>query len=454
MAVLTALVTEAISWADAIPLPGMPLYRWQVRIAVPDPTPDPPMIIGEGLIGSAYIADLAWLDVTQDCEGVSYERGSEAGGVPEAGELTLRLRNAERQWSPYRSAWYGPGTVIQIAVGTENNSTFKSQYVGLVTNWKVIDSELGVDSYVDITALEPFFLLAKADRVAVAAVGEGESPSSRLTRIQNDIDWQFGGTSNGLNPNGYGTTATDLSGYPMVEVRKVAQSFDAQVLSDKRGRLAIYGRGLDAVDVDETWFEVGAVISLTSLPNNANKDGGTVPYVTGSFVTANDDTLLISELNLAHAWASGADLVTYTQESVQRYQTRKVTIDDIVNDGDGLSLDWLATEILSRGDTTYRPDSIDVTSLHGEAAVRFLLAAEITQTVPKIEVERLIGGVPELTFENYSICRVSNYVRPCAGTLIWDATFEFDVEATSAAVITEEIASEWDEGLWDAAVWQ
>jgi hypothetical protein len=402
-------------------------------------------VLGNFILGTDVLTGLDWVDVTGYCQGWEWDRGSEPPARPETGLLRARLDQIDpndpsppvESFAPWASFYNGPGTFVRVITMEHVNAptspeslVWTSLFVGMVESWQEQTSALGQLLWIDVVAVEvPTYVMAQVNDVAVAPEGLGDFPFLRIVRLMGAADTDIGNSVDYNLPSSLlrEMQATEMAQNRLTEMYVVADSVDALLYSGKDGQIRLRERGVDEVD----W-----VISTTGEILDADVD---VPVVADSFLTRNDDDLIVASVTLAQV---GATAVTYTNEYlVGRYRRRSTQRLDLVTRDiyANADLDFIADRILARGDETYRPYSVQLDSTMHPNVAAFLSAIEIGEV---LNVRNTLGGLG-IVFSFYSVAKLANRVtvgnddddaRPF---VVWTAGVHFGVEHVSTWTLIE-----------------
>lgn len=398
MTVLSDLCMEPIAITDGVPLgiAGYPGYRFVVQLAIVNSG----SLLGETFIlGASVLGGPRWRDITGDIQGLTYGRGGMPAHRPIAGELALRLHNVADTWAPWTSPFYGPGSMLRVAIG--NGTITKQQFCGQVQAWR--EASVGLDAYdwIDVTVWESMFLLAEVNDHALAGVvGGGETLTQRIDRLLAKADWQF--DRDIASSTAATFQSTDLASDMATELYRTVDSVDATVWPAKDGKLKIRDRA------------TGTGVHWTLAHQDQNPD---------SLITNNDDERILSSVDLARI---GGASVTYTNTGLAgRYQRRSTSRTDLntVAEAGNADLERVGTGMLARARQTYRPVSFEVTSGQGPGPAALIFDSDLT--------DRVTLDHGPVTFTNYAICGYQHAIQIAAAGVYWTTTINLDIEADS-----------------------
>lgn len=374
--------------------------RFAVQVAYPTGAK-----LGSFILGTSKLNEAVWNDVTTDVMSVSWDRGAPTGQRPIAGQLNFQLRNTHRQWSPSQSTYFGPGTFVRVVCGTGTSLT-SVQFTGIVQTWNETFSE-GI-RFVNVTALEPMFVLGGVTNPAVAAVGAGEGLAARVARILDAGQFVFGSEINrGTSVVGTQTfQGTTLDQEILAELSLTVDSIDAVAYGSKLGQIEVLERSA-------AYFSSSYVLG----------PGGNVKIRLDQLTTANDDTILLSQVSLARA--NGTNTLTFTRDGIAgRYRPATTSRSDLITQSD-TDLTAVGTGILNRATQTIRPISVTVVAPVA-AQYAFLTAVDLFYLVN-------VKDSTFLTFTAYSVCRLAHRVTPLKSAVYWECDVEFEPTASSSA---------------------
>lgn len=403
MSLFTDLIAQIPAVTDGVPL-GMdeeyPGCRFVIQAAVVPPGSTLPFTLGTSFLGGPR-----WMDITPDCQGISWQRGGAPGQRPIAGEMTLRLDNRQHKYHPWQSLYYGPGTLLR-AVISDGMRICSYQFTGLVQKW-VEDGE-GLEAYawVDINVWEVQFLLNEVnDNALISPIGAGDDLLARFNRLLAQAAWAFG--LNVFTTQHATFQATNLSQDVATEAYLTVDSVDATLWSGKDGTLYVRDRSRGSGILWE--------IDWPDMHPDAAKN-------------ANDDERILSEVNLAR---TGGTEVNYSNPTLAgRYQKRSTKRDGLITQAEAADADLarVAAGILGRADQTYRPVSLGLDSGQNHIARRLLVEAELTD---RLTIDRLVGGEHRVVFSRYAICAISVGVMVSAAGTHWSGDIGLDIETDS-----------------------
>ena len=372
------------------------LWRFAVEIAIVTNGG----LLGTFVLGTSVLGGPRWNDVTQDCEGLHWNRGGEPTDRPIAGAASIRLNNDSGYWSPWNSPFFGPGTMVRIVVS--DGTTLINQLCGQTVVWNEACEGLGAYEWVDITVWENMFLLSSVDDHGLAGVvGGGDTLTQRVDRLMTQADWQFGIAVFATPPATF--QATDFAQDVLTELYRTVDGVDAVVYPAKDGMLIIRDR------------TTGSGVSWVYERPDQDPD---------SIVTANDDDRILSSVDLARV---GGTVVHFDNAGIagryQRRSTQRTDMITVAEPGDA-DLARVAYGILARGRQTYRPVTFAVESGQGLNQAKMIIEADIT--------DRVTLNHDEVIFADYPICAVEHDVTVAAAGIYWRASFALDIEADSS----------------------
>jgi hypothetical protein len=227
-----------------------------VDINFPGASTTPYLILDDTTRGQLDTNTLAGSDVLVDVSGYvrsgSLIRGSNRVSEPiiryEPGTATITLDNQDRRFDPTNLAGpYVAAGLSEVAArrairlrATYGAVTY-DLYRGFVTTFDVKWPDPGSnDSTTDAICSDAFALFSKVNRVAVGAVGAGETTGARITRILNSIGWP---TADRTISTGDSTVqATTLEGDPAEEMQLVADTELGELYMGGNGKIQFRNR--------------------------------------------------------------------------------------------------------------------------------------------------------------------------------------------------------------------
>lgn len=428
MSVFTDLIAEPIDTSMGVAL-GYSDYRFVVQAAITSTGSPLGTVPGSFILGTSTLGGPRWRDITGYFQGISFSSGGTPGDRPIAGELKIRLNNEGREFSPYRSPYYAPGTLFRIVVG--NDSDLHHVFTGLVQSWNESSEGLRAYQWVDIVVWESMYQLGMVDDLELSSVvGVGETLVQRLDRLVTAASWQFGSEVVGTEPSlSWQYQGTLLAQDILSEMYLTADSIDYQVIPGKDGSIRVVDREIEWVDVAYRVL------------------GTDVATVADSLITQNDDVRLLSDITLG---AVGGTPLVYTNSGIaSRYQKRSQHRTDLITQDPGANedLDKVAAGILGRGDTTYRPMSVQLDTQHGDPVWQFVLFADIGNLC---HIDDEDSGV---RFSSYPICGMDHAIEVMnTGAVHWTCTTHFDIESSSTWAV-RNTDSRWGTATWGSSTW-
>jgi len=397
-----------MDWGVKLGIEGYPGYRFVVRMGIITSG----SLLGPMVLGSAVLGGIRWKDVTADVQGATAERGGSSTSRPKAGELNLRLLNQDQKYSPYKSTFHGPGSLIQVLV--HNGTNVYSQFVGITQSWNETSEGLTAYEWVDIVAWEGLFLWNDVDENAlVTPVGGGETLEKRVDRLATKVNYTF--SYDVVHRPNVGTLqATNLSQDMATELYLTMDSLECMVYCGKDGVLKIRDR---ATGNGRSWF-IGA--------DHYNPD---------LLVTQNDDAKILASIDLARV---GGTAVTYVNSGVAgRYQKRSTKRTDMITVAEGSDADLarVAAGILGRSVQTYRPESVMVES--GQASptswtnnIQVLIEGEICD---RLTIHHPVSNnIQHVVFSNYNIVGLRHGWTVSARGVYWSGQLILDGEVDAS----------------------
>jgi len=399
MTLQTDLCNTPLAASDGVPLglPGYPpSYLFAIQLAITTIG----QLLGTFILGGGKLGGPRWVDVTSDCQGLHWNRGGEPAQRPIAGALSLRLINIGDKWSPWQSPFFGPGTMMRVAVG--DPTTLIPQFCGTTVSWNESSEGVGAYDWVDITVWENMFLLSEVNDHALAGVvGGGDTLTQRVDRLLTQAAWQFDREIMSMSSATF--QATDFAQDVASELYRTVDSVDAVVYPAKDGMLVIRDRA------------TGSGARWTYARPDQDPD---------SVVTANDDDRILASIDLARV---GGSAVTYTNPGLagryQRRSTQRTDMITVAEPGD-TDLARVADGILTRARQTYRPVEFSVEAGQGVTQSKLIVEADLG--------DRVTVAHGTVSFFNYAICLVEHDVEVAGGGLpYWRTVFHLDIEKDS-----------------------
>lgn len=386
---------------------GVPLgtgtNRFAVQIAYPIGA-----VIGSFIIGTDVLNDAVWNDVTRDVMSVSWDRGATAGSKPLAGQLNITLSNTvvneQRKYSPAKSTFWGPGTMVRVIAGDPTSLT-SVQITAITQTWD--ETFTANQRTVSITALEPTFMLVRVDDPPVSPDGSSQQNlNQRVDLICAAAQFPFTRETN------YGAAlagtqlfqATTLTLDSISELQLTVDSVDGQFFMTKTALLEVCERA--------------ALYRTSSYVLGA---GGNVPIKQDALTTANDDRILLSRVSLTRA--GGSFTWSFSNQGVAaRYHASSTSRTDLITLSDA-DLALVGNGLLNRGTQTLRPVSCTViapvTATNTAAAYGFLMAVDLYTVVN-------VRDAAYVTFVAYAVCRMSHTITWIANRVLWECALEFE----------------------------
>lgn len=421
MTLQSDLCEEMLTADSGIPL-GIPGYPATYRLAVQAAVVTVGNLLGTFVLGTGVLGGPRWVDLTKDCEGLHWSRGGAPAERPIAGELNIRLNNDDDEWTPWVSPFFGPGTMVRVAVG--DATTLCSQFCGQSISWNEASVGLEAYSWVDIVVWENSFLLSEVnDHALDGVIGGGDTLTQRVDRLLDQADWAFGREIMSTTPATF--QASDFAQDVASNLYLTVDSVDAVVWPAKHGMLMIADRAM------------GSGISWKLQRRDQDTD---------SIVTANDDERILSSVDLSRV---GGTVITYENHGIAgKYQRRSTTRTDLITNAEpgDADLQRVADGMLARARQTYRPVTFAVESGQGFNQAQLIVEADITD---RMTIDIGLPAHEQLEFTGYSICGMEIDVQFGGGGTYWRGTITMDIEADSAwEVIPPEFAL-WDSTRWD-----
>jgi hypothetical protein len=359
--------------------------------------------VGTFTLGTSKLTDATWQDITSSVMSVGWERGASAGQRPLAGQLDITLRNNTRTYSPGVSTYYAPGTMIRVVCGDPTSIT-SVQFTGITQTWN--EAFDGNVRFVNITALEPMFMVGQVDDLAVDPIGSGDNLTQRIQRLADNATFPFSLETNrgGALAGTQTFQATTMAADTLTDMYLTVDSVDGLLFSTKAGKLGVCERA---------GFYVSSAYSLGA--------GGNVPVKIGALTLTNDSEILLSQVSIARA---GGTEQTFSQPGfAARFYASTFSRDDLLTNADA-DLATVASGLLGRGTQTWRPVSAVVES-KSTAAFGFLMGVDIGTVVD-------VKDSTFVTFGAYSVCRLAHSIQPLNRVgQMWTCTVEFEPTSSS-----------------------
>ncbi|WDZ87180.1 hypothetical protein [Micromonospora cathayae] len=283
--------------------------------------------IGDPVRGRIGTATLAPDGLMLDCSGrlmaLSVQRTStrRAGPLVEhnAGTATITLLNNDGLLDPAVLGQPAPGAEIRIR--KRHGDITYPVFRGYVKSW-LPEHRHPDHAVVVVTATDGMELLANTDRVAVAAVGEGETTGARIGRILDSVGWPA--TDRSIMTGDSTVQATTLEGSALQEIQRVVTAEAGQFFVDQQGNAVFTSRRL----VLQT--DLGATFG-------SNRAGGEIPYV-GRPGMSYDREQLVNRVRATRA--GGVEQVVSDPTSVARYRESTHTETDLLLQTDADVQSW------------------------------------------------------------------------------------------------------------------
>lgn len=362
--------------------------------------------VGSAFVGSSWVSEYQWLDLTPEVLGVQYTRGAPSGaqGTPrmDVGTATITLSNNPDAATPnFYSAYnrnltnytetgiltsglnreYTPGALMRIClykpyatstvyakdsdnVTYINRLNWQPLFTGLVETWDE-SLQIGNQSQITIQLAETVSFFAGVETTAVTPVGAGDIPVQRFNRLATASAWPYGITkTTGWNATKYALTndeftlsATDMSMNRLAELYLTGDSIGhhCPVMSARDGSLRI-GRISGALDRP----------AFTSKAYRCTNLEVTVPamtyhYYAEPFTVTNNPDFVINDVSMNR---SGGSAQTQTNTaSVAKFGTRSYARSDLICETDAMSAEsgnyllWVYGGIAMSGATVESPDT-------------------------------------------------------------------------------------------------
>lgn len=415
-----SLIAAPIDNTTGIPA-GYLTWRYVIRVAKAPSN----KVLGTMILGTDVLADLTWVDVTGNAQGLKGERGATAGVRPGAGEFSFWLDNTSAIYDPYLSIYHGPGILVQVLFGTAADT--RPVATGLATKWDESSQGHNAVRTIDVEVLETISVLGESNRAAQAPAGAGESIGPRAARIINNAGWAFGGTVTTDAPHfSWGLQATTLAQTSWADLLLTVDSLAVQAVSAKNGALAVTER-------DRGQLAAG----LRTIGPNTPAAGGTdIAYVDDSIVTANDDDTLLGHIDLARV---GGTAVGYNQSGIQgRYQDRSTQRYDLITQDPGANADLAryAADAFGRGKQPYRVEAVDLQAIGGDVTASTAKVWEfftLMEIGTRIAIAKPDSDTHGILFSGLLVCGYSFAISTLAtgGGVALSATVRTAVQASS-----------------------
>lgn len=393
---------------------------WHLGVQILLPT-EPGSLYGVAKYDEANYSLLSWWDISEWVRGMTWTRGAlEFDARPDAGEATITLDNTAGLFSPvdpsnaYQglvttgeddnviSYFFGPGTIVRIVAHDPDDPSddgWVPQFTGIVSSWDQIDRALGVESSVEVVVWETLSAIANVNENAISLVGDDDIVYQRVRRLADAAAWTFGyidATANAFDT--FLLQSTNMAQNRLGDIYLAADSVGATARSDRSGALVVYGQEAPARGPASS-------LALASLTGST-----TVRIDPEGLTFANDNECLINFVQFARA--GGSVQTAQDAISIGRFRA-KYTYgrNDLINKSNTLTLALAQALVDARGQLTDRIVSVNVTSLHGQDSIEFLVTADVHSIIATIEIEAS-DHEHKLVYSNVRIDAMTHTVGP------------------------------------------
>lgn len=286
------IVVEAPAAGVGIPI-GWGNWRFFIQCAIPNSTYA--RFDLDTFDDKNFSDGYVWLDVSSRWRGAEWTRGS--GGLidrPQTGEATLTLDNNDGYLSRWNSAttypaaptYLGPDLLVRFGWRDQIAGTWEPAFTGLVDEAEDDQAEGDADRWLTWTIVETTSLLAIIDGGEQPAVGAGEDPFDRISRLLTDAQWEFGtGADFGGAFIAPALQATTLAGNRLAEIYLTADTSFVDAFSDRYGRLNTWAKGFYAdLTLADAVTKVGVSESLLTPVGYRYLPWAQAPKITDSKV--------------------------------------------------------------------------------------------------------------------------------------------------------------------------
>ena len=340
---------------------------------------------------------VGWVDMIGEIRGVGWERGSDVPGErPTTGVWEVTLDNRDKAWTPWAAAkiarYYGPGTLMRIAIYSTTEPDWVPQITGTVESWEEETDALGRESMIHVTLTETVAELASINQNAVTLAGAGEVAGQRAARLLAAADWTRGFYDEAASL--ITLQSTDMSRNRLAEMHLTADSTDTWFRSHRSGFAMFeqadpvehptyapinpYSWGVDkwgeaewSESTEPEWWTFRAAsryfraVELRpdtagmSLPDRSGRTALTLVYDADSLQGRNDLEIMRNDVRLANV--GGVQQVVSDELSVSKHK-RRVTYarSDLITQNQG-NVAAIAQDICDRRAwSVLRVESVDL----------------------------------------------------------------------------------------------
>lgn len=351
----------------------------------------------KGVLDTAVLSDETWTDITAYANDFNVRRGASRAEGPvirfEAGQMSVKLDNADRRFDPTNSAspyWSTPAGKSQVEPMRPVRVTADFQgasfpiFSGYADEW-AISYEGPSMSYCELTATDATKVLSDFDRVALStAVGDGELSGARVHRVLDSVNWPVGQRDIDAGRSPLQGTTMDRSGWE--ELLRVQDSEIGQVFVDARGYVVFRDRYANLNDP-------GSVTVQAAFGDAA----GELPFVDHDIVNDHDSLANVVRV----AVVGGAQQTAEDTVSRQQYLTHTFERTDLILMGDDDAADYAAFVLTMSKDPELRFNNLRVQGGDDDALWAHMLGREFGDLITL--TRRPPGGGPAVTRECYII---------------------------------------------------
>jgi len=295
-----------------------------------------------GILGTDRLADNAndIVDISDQVGLIRIRRGYDLlQDQFQAGTASVRVYDPTGAWNPQNPAspYFGKLIPLRKMRIAGNDSFLFSGYTIAYNYTYPKDMEIG---FVDIELVDAFRLFAQANITSVAGATAGETTSSRVTDILNQVGWPTSmrtiGTGSATVLADPGTSRTALQAIKNLEFcEQGAFYFDPSGNSVFRSRAYIQSKS-------------------GQNPTNFANDGTGIGYK--NVVFAFDDKLIINESSFTRT--GGVAQTSSNAASITKYFPHSINYTDLMLQTDAQVLDVAKIYVATRAETTIRIDAI------------------------------------------------------------------------------------------------
>ena len=370
------------------------------------PSFGPPMILGEGILGTNILSDTGAVivDVSDQIDKIETGRGRNAQADQfQTGTLTLRIVDQNGDFNPQNPAspYYELlDPMRKVAISATYNGNIYPIFSGFITSYTTTTPQNALDVvYTTITAVDAFRLAQNAQVSTVTGAAAGNLSGTRINQILDQIGWPSslrdvdpGLTTLQADP---GTARTSLQAMQTVETSE----YGALYISPS-GAFVFQDRNV-------------TLTSIAGTPVLFNDDGTNIPY--SNAVWRLDDTLVYNQASVTRT--GGTPQVASSAASITKYFVHSYNQQDLLMQTDAVALDYARAYVASRAETSIRCDAIEL-DLYSPSYNAGILAALTLDFFDPVTITTNQPGASTLT-KTLQVFGVGHFITPNT----WRTTF-------------------------------